>query len=459
MSTSADVLIVGAGAAGLFCAGVAAQRGLHVVLLDHSAKVAEKIRISGGGRSNFTNRDLDVRQPHRHFLGENPAFSRSALSRYTPTDFIALLQQHRVPFHEKHKGQLFCDRSSQDLIDVLLRECQTGAAGGRVDHWQPCGLKALRYHDQTDAVYEADTDRGTVRARAVVVATGGLSIPQIGATDLGYRLAKQFHLDLVPTRPALVPLTFDPQAWSPMAALAGLSLPVDIGLGPAPEPTPARPSTAAATPDETPAEVTTPASPQSTSPSSRSRPKRQRPADAPPHFDEDLLFTHRGLSGPAVLQISSYWQPGQDLRINLSPGTDLAAELKRLKLSSRRRLANELTQWFPSRLADLWTQGQPVWQRPLPDIPDRALEGLALQLTEWSLKPSGTEGYRKAEVTAGGVSTRVLSQQTMESSQPGLYFIGEVVDITGWLGGYNFQWAWSSAHACAQALATSLKGL
>jgi predicted Rossmann fold flavoprotein len=426
MSTTADVLIVGAGAAGLFCAGVAAQRGLHVVLLDHADKVAEKIRISGGGRSNFTNRDLDVRQPHRHYLGENPAFSRSALSRYTPADFIALMQQHRVPFHEKHKGQLFCDRSSQDLIDLLLHECQSGAAGGRVDHWQPCGLKGLRYHDQADAFYEADTDRGSVRAWAVVVATGGLSIPQIGATDLGYRLARQFNLDLVPTRPALVPLTFDAATWSPMAALAGLSLPVDIGLGPA---------------------------------SSTQLPKRQRSAAALPHFDEDLLFTHRGLSGPAVLQISSYWQPGQDLRINLSPGTDLAAELKRLKLSSRRRLANELTQWFPSRLADLWTQGQPVWQRPLPDIPDRALDDLAQQLTGWSLKPSGTEGYRKAEVTAGGVSTRALSQQTLESRQPGLYFIGEVVDITGWLGGYNFQWAWSSAHACAQALAASLKGL
>ncbi len=429
MSTTADVLIVGAGAAGLFCAGVAAQRGLQVVLLDHAEKVAEKIRISGGGRSNFTNRDLDVRQPHRHFLGENPAFSRSALSRYTPADFIALLQQHRVPFHEKHKGQLFCDRSSQDLIDVLLRECQAGSAGGHVHHWQPCGLKDLRFHDQADAYYEADTDRGTVRARAVVVATGGLSIPQIGASDLGYRLARQFQLEMVPTRPALVPLTFDSTAWAPFAALAGLSLPVEIGLGPlaAPEGAP--------------------------------RVKGPKRGGAPPHFDEDLLFTHRGLSGPAVLQISSYWQAGQDLRINLAPGHDLASELQRLKMSSKRRLDNELTQWFPSRLADLWTQGQPVWQRAMPDIPDRALEDLALQLTNWSVKPGGTEGYKKAEVTAGGVSTRMLSQQTLESRQPGLYFIGEVVDITGWLGGYNFQWAWSSAHACAQALAASLNRL
>ena len=462
MTTPADVLIIGAGAAGLFCAGVAAQRGLHVVLLDHAPKVAEKIRISGGGRSNFTNRDLDVRQPHRHFLGENPAFSRSALSRYTPADVIALLQQHRVPFHEKHKGQLFCDRSSQDLIDVLLRECQTGSAGGRVDHWQPCGLRGLRFHDQTQPHYEADTDRGVVRAQAVVVATGGLSIPQIGATDLGYRLARQFNLEVVPTRPALVPLTFDPTAWAPLATLAGLSLPVDMGLGPAPEPAPPLAGDPRAPGTEMPAtslDAAPASSPRSVPASSRPRPKRQRAGEAPPHFEEDLLFTHRGLSGPAVLQISSYWQPGQELRVNLVPGSDLAAELKRLKLNSKRRLVNELAQWVPSRLADVWTQRQPSWQRPLADMPDRALDDLARQLTDWSLKPSGTEGYRKAEVTAGGVSSRMLSQQTMESRQPGLYFIGEVVDITGWLGGYNFQWAWSSAHACAQALAASLKGL
>ena len=447
MTTSADVLIVGAGAAGLFCAGVAAQRGLHVILLDHAPKVAEKIRISGGGRSNFTNRDIDVRQPHRHYLGENPAFCRSALSRYTPADFIALMQQHRVPFHEKHKGQLFCDRSSQDLIDLLLQECQAGAAGGRVDHWQPCGLKALRFHDQPDAHYEADTDRGTLRVQAVVVATGGLSIPQIGASDLGYRLARQFNLDMVPTRPALVPLTFDAAPWAPLSALSGLSLPVDIGLGPVPETSPP--------PNTSPSD--SPSSP--TAPAPRTRAQRQRASDEAPHFEEDLLFTHRGLSGPGVLQISSYWQPGQALRLNLVPGIDLAGELKQLKASSRRRLTNELTRWLPSRLAEVWTQDQPLLQRPMPDLPDRALEDIARQLTEWAILPNGTEGYRKAEVTAGGVSTRMLSQQSLESRQPGLYFIGEVVDITGWLGGYNFQWAWSSAHACAQALAASLKGL
>jgi predicted Rossmann fold flavoprotein len=409
-----DVLMVGAGAAGLFCAGVAAQLGLKVLLIDHSAKVAEKIRISGGGRSNFTNRDIDVRAPHRHFLGENPQFCRSALSRYTPADFIALVQRHGIAFHEKHKGQLFCDHSAEELIQMLLKECAAGANGGSVTRWQPCGLKALRYHDSPEPHYEADTDQGTVRSRAVVVATGGLSIPQIGASDLGYRLATQFGLRMVTPRPALVPLTFDGQAWASFAPLAGLSLPVTVTTGA----------------------------------------KKNRTA-----FDEDLLFTHRGLSGPAVLQISSYWQPGQALSVDLAPGIDLSQALLEAKQQSRRLLANALATWFPTRLADTWVQRDPEWQRPLPDTPDRALNRLAEQLSQWQITPTGTEGYKKAEVTAGGVDTRDLSQQTLESRQPGLYFIGEVVDITGWLGGYNFQWAWSSAHACAQALASRLKPL
>ena len=409
-----DVLMVGAGAAGLFCAGVAAQLGLKVLLIDHSAKVAEKIRISGGGRSNFTNRDIDVRAPHRHFLGENPQFCRSALSRYTPADFIALVQRHGIAFHEKHKGQLFCDHSAEDLIQMLLKECAAGANGGSVTRWQPCGLKALRHRDSPEPHYEADTDQGTVRSRAVVVATGGLSIPQIGASDLGYRLATQFGLRMVTPRPALVPLTFDGQAWASFAPLAGLSLPVTVTTGA----------------------------------------KKNRTA-----FDEDLLFTHRGLSGPAVLQISSYWQPGQALSVDLAPGIDLSQALLEAKQQSRRLLANALATWFPTRLADTWVQRDPEWQRPLPDTPDRALNRLAEQLSQWQITPTGTEGYKKAEVTAGGVDTRDLSQQTLESRQPGLYFIGEVVDITGWLGGYNFQWAWSSAHACAQALASRLKPL
>ncbi|OGB35380.1 MAG: hypothetical protein A3I16_19255 [Burkholderiales bacterium RIFCSPLOWO2_02_FULL_66_35] len=398
---SFDVVVVGAGAAGLFCAGVAGQRGLKVLVLDHSEAVAEKIRISGGGRANFTNRDIDVRQPHKHFVSENPNFCRSALSRYTPADFIALMQKHGISFHEKHKGQLFCDRSAEDLIAMLLAECEAGG----VTRWQPCGVKALRVAE--DGSYDIDTERGTVSSRAVVIATGGLSIPKIGATDFGYRMAKQFGLRTVEPRPGLVPLTFDGEAWASYAGLSGLSLPVLIETGD----------------------------------------KKNRIS-----FAEDLLFTHRGLSGPAVLQISSYWREGTPIRLNLAPEVDLPAALARAKATSRKLIANELATLVPSRLADAWVAQDKDWQRPISEASDKALARLAERLSRWELVPTGSEGYKKAEVTLGGVDTRDLSSQTMESKQPGLYFIGEVVDVTGWLGGYNFQWAWASAHACAVAL-------
>jgi len=396
-----DAIVVGAGAAGLFCAGVAGQRGLRVLVLDHSEKVAEKVRISGGGRANFTNRELDAQAPHKHFISANPHFCRSALSRYTPADFVALVQRHGIAFHEKHKGQLFCDRSAEDLIQMLLRECEAGG----VERWQPCGVNAVRQGG--DGLYQLDTERGTVRSRAVVVATGGLSIPKIGATDFGYRIAKQFDLRLVEQRPGLVPLTFDGDAWAPYAGLAGLALPVRIETGD----------------------------------------KKARMA-----FMEDLLFTHRGLSGPGVLQISSYWQAGSPIRLNLSPEGELQEALARAKATSRKLLVNELAGLVPSRLAEAWVQQDPEWQRPVAEASDKALARLAERLSRWDITPTGTEGYRKAEVTLGGVDTRDLSSQTMESKQAGLYFIGEVVDVTGWLGGYNFQWAWASAHACAQAL-------
>lgn len=396
-----DVVVIGAGAAGLFCAGVAGQRGLKVLLLDHGERIAEKIRISGGGRANFTNRDLDVRAPQRHFIGDNPNFCRSALSRYTPQQFIELVRRHGIAFHEKHKGQLFCDGPSQQIIDMLLAEC---AAGG-VTHWQPCGVRSVAF-SQEDG-YRIDTDRGAVHARSLVVATGGLSIPQIGATDFGYRLAAQFGLRVVAPRPALVPLTFGGEGWTPYAGLAGLALPVQIETG--------------------------------------AKKERMR-------FLEDLLFTHRGLSGPAVLQISSYWRPGAPLTIDFAPGIDIAASLGEAKLRSRKRIGNELAMLVPSRLADAWVGQDAALQRPINEAADRALAALAERITRWQITPSGTEGYKKAEVTAGGVDTRDLSSQTMESKQPGLYFIGEVVDVTGWLGGYNFQWAWASAYACANAL-------
>ena len=391
---------------------MAGQLGLKVLLIDHYAKVGEKIRISGGGRCNFTNRDLDASAPQRHFLSDNPRFCRSALSRYTAQDFIALVQRHGIAFHEKHKGQMFGDRSAEDFIAMLLRECDAGF----VTRWQPCKVHALRAtsgdRQGNGYRYELDSDRGTVQADSVVVASGGLSIPKIGASDFGYRLARQFELALVEPRPALVPLTFEGADWTPFAQLAGLALPVAIQTG-----------------------------------SGKSRMA----------FSEDLLFTHKGLSGPAVLQISSYWEPGNPIRIDLVPGQDLGAALKQSKAGSRKQLANVLTEastgLLPARLAAAWVQRDAAWQRPVNEASDRSLDALAQSLARWDITPSGTEGYRKAEVTAGGVNTRDLSSQTMESKQPGLYFIGEVVDVTGWLGGYNFQWAWSSAHACAQALA------
>ncbi|CAN5344641.1 NAD(P)/FAD-dependent oxidoreductase [soil metagenome] len=404
-----DVVVIGAGAAGLFCAAQAGQRGLKVLLVDHSERVAEKIRISGGGRCNFTNRDLDVRAPQKHFVSDNPNFCRSALSRYTPQQFIGLLEKRGIAFHEKHKGQLFCDGPSQQIIDMLLAECDAGG----VTRWQPCGVKKIGFTpadgDVAQAgVYRLDTDRGTVDAPQVVIATGGLSIPQLGASDFGYRIAQQFGLRMIAPRPALVPLTFAGEGWAPYAGLAGLALPVQIETGT----------------------------------------KKERMT-----FLEDLLFTHRGLSGPAVLQISSYWREGAPLSIDFAPGTDVAQALGEAKARSRKKIANELATLVPSRLAEAWVGDDAALQRPINEAADRALAVLADRIARWQITPSGTEGYKKAEVTAGGVDTRELSSQTLESSkQPGLYFIGEVVDVTGWLGGYNFQWAWASAHACAQAL-------
>ena len=395
---SFDAVVIGAGAAGLFCAGMAGQRGLKVLLIDHADKLAEKIRISGGGRCNFTNRDAGPAQ----FLSANPHFCRSALARYTPQDFIALVKRHHIAFHEKHKGQLFCDGSSDEIIAMLLRECELGG----VTLWQPCTVHEL--HRDGDG-FTLATDRGPVTSTQVVIATGGLSIPKIGASDFGYRVARQFGHRIIDTRPALVPLTFDAPTWAPFVALAGLSLPATVVAG-----------------------------------SGKGRGE----------FHEDLLFTHRGLSGPAILQISTFWQPGSAIRLDLAPEHDLQSLLTHAKKTSRRHLGNELAELLPRRLAETWLAGRPeLAQRPLPELRDRELTQLAADLKHWELLPSGTEGYRKAEVTAGGVDTRGLDSQSMQSRHvPGLHFIGEVVDVTGWLGGYNFQWAWASASACARSL-------
>ena len=418
-----DVIIIGAGAAGLFAAGVAGQRGLRVLLIDHATKVAEKIRISGGGRANFTNREATP----ANYLSDNPHFCRSALAQYTSADFIRLVERHGIAYHEKHKGQLFCDDSSQQLIDLLLAEC----AQGRVTRWQPCAVLDVRHQPASphERRYELDTDRGVVAAPQLVIATGGLSIPKIGATDFGQRLATRLGHRVTPLRPALVPLTFDASTWAPWAALSGASLPVRVSVTPPP-------------------------------PGGKGKAR-------PVSFDEDLLFTHRGLSGPAILQISSYWQAGLPLHIDLAPGVALGDALRHAKSGSRRQLGttwrDTLPASVPTRLAQAWlddcTRTHPALhpQALVAELRDRDLDELGRSANQWHITPHGTEGYAKAEVTAGGVDTRDLSSQTLESRLcPGLYFIGEVVDVTGWLGGYNFQWAWSSGMACARALTPAL---
>ncbi|MEO8937834.1 MAG: NAD(P)/FAD-dependent oxidoreductase [Burkholderiaceae bacterium] len=399
MSDRYDVAVIGAGAAGMMCAAVAGQRGRSVVLLDHAARLAEKIRISGGGRCNFTNRDVGP----ANFISQNPRFARSALERYTPQDFIDLVMRYRIGFHEKHRGQLFCDESSEQIIAMLVAECDAGGVDWR---------RPVRIVDLTaDAVdgYRIDTDGGALFAKRVVIASGGLSIPKIGATDFAYRTAKRFGLRIVEPRPALVPLTFDAASWAPFAALSGLALEVDIGC-------------------------------------------EQRSGE-PVRFREDLLFTHRGLSGPAVLQISSYWKPGGALDIDLVPAVDLCRELLEKKDTSKQNLSQVLAAWLPKRLAAEWQARSDVPDRRLAEVPNGILKTFAAGLEQWRLTPDGTEGFRKAEVTAGGIDTAGLSQRTLESRHaPGLHFIGEAVDVTGWLGGYNFQWAWSSGFAAGQAV-------
>ncbi|HEX7636399.1 MAG TPA: NAD(P)/FAD-dependent oxidoreductase [Noviherbaspirillum sp.] len=393
MTNQFDVAVIGAGAAGMMCAAVAGQRGRKVVLLDHAPKLAEKIRISGGGRCNFTN----LHAGPQNYLSNNPHFCKSALSRYTPQDFLSLVKRYRIAYHEKHKGQLFCDQSSEQIIDMLRTECERGHVAWRM----PCRIDAIGKDGER---FRLDTSAGAIIADSIVIATGGLSIPKIGATDFAYRVAKQFGLKLVEPRPGLVPLTFGDNTWQPFIPLAGIALEVDIETGE----------------------------------------KKSRM-----HFREDLLFTHRGLSGPAVLQISSFWQPGAALTLNLVPEADVAEILIGGKNTLKKNLGNLLAQWLPSRLAEGWLLANGF--KPdarIADMPDKQLRKLGESLNRWVIAPNGSEGYRKAEVTCGGVDTRELSQQTMMAAKiPGLHFIGEAVDMTGWLGGYNFQWAWASGQA------------
>ncbi len=387
MSAPPDVIIIGAGAAGLMCAIEAGKRGRRVVLLEHSEVVGRKIAISGGGRCNFTN----LGAGSDNYLSANPDFCKSALARYTPWDFIALVDSHRIPYHEKKLGQQFCDGSARAIIDLLLAECAVAGVEVRVN----CRVAEVRRSDR----FHLETGTGPLDCATLVIATGGLSFAKLGATDFGYRIARQFGLKLTDIRPGLVPLTFAAEDMA-LHELSGLSVPVAA-----------------------------------------------RHAGA--EFRENLLFTHRGLSGPAILQISSFWREGETLHFDLLPDENADAFIPRAR-EENTDLASALgTQW-PRRFAEAWCKRHAP-AKPLRHSKARELADLAALLHAWPMRFAGTEGYPKAEVTLGGVDTRELSSKTMEArSVPGLFFVGEVVDVTGWLGGYNFQWAWASGHAAGQ---------
>lgn len=388
-----DVIIIGAGAAGLMCAATAARRGRRVLLLDNSRKVGKKILMSGGGRCNFTNLYVEP----DNYVSHNPHFCKSALKRYNQWDFIALVERHGIAYHEREHGQLFCDHSARQILDMLLAECdqpgvtlQTGCEIHEITHAQG---------------YQLNTSQGEWQAESLVVATGGLSIPSMGSSGFGYEIARQFGLNVLPQRAGLVPFTFSDRMREVTASLAGISLPVRMSI-------------------------------------------------ADRAFAEQLLFTHRGLSGPVVLQLSNYWQAGEPVQVDLLPDRAADEWLAQLKTDHPRALLkNLLTERLPKKLigqlmALYWTDWS---ERPVGELPDRVLGQIGQQLNGWTLKPAGTEGYRTAEVTLGGIDTDELSSKTMESRrQPGLFFIGEVVDVTGHLGGFNFQWAWSSGYTAGQ---------
>jgi predicted Rossmann fold flavoprotein len=390
---SYDVMVLGAGAAGLMCASVAGQRGRSVLLLEQARNPAEKIRISGGGRCNFTN----LHTSPANFLSDNPRFCNSALSGYTQRDFIALVDSYGIAHHEKTRGQLFRDGSSRQIVDMLLAECRKARAQLRL------GIK-ISAVAKGESGFVVVTDQGEFRSRSLVVATGGPSIPKMGSSGFGYRMAEQFGLKIVPPRPALVPLTFDTALLAQFADLSGVSVDAVVSCG-------------------------------------KTR------------FDEALLFTHRGLSGPAILQISSYWREGQDIVVDMAPPVDVLATLKQLRRDRpRQEMATALVDVLPKRLARKIADATAGPER-LADFSDKLLAKVAADVKQWRVKPNGTEGYRTAEVTLGGVDTSGLSSKTFEAkSVPGLYFIGEVVDVTGHLGGFNFQWAWSSGYAAGQHL-------
>jgi predicted Rossmann fold flavoprotein len=386
-----DVVVIGAGAAGMMCAIEAGKRGRRVLVVDHVKAAGEKIRISGGGRCNFTN----LRTTPKAFLSQNPRFCISALARYRPEDIIALVEGHGVAWHEKTLGQLFCDGSATQIVDLLLDEMKRAGASLRLG-------AVARDIEPTTAGFTLSVGGSGVACQALVIATGGKSIPKMGATGFGYEVAARFGLKVTPTRPALVPLTFEPGALARLAPLAGVAADVRVACGGA-------------------------------------------------RFDEAMLFTHRGLSGPAILQISSYWREGAEVEIDLAPGVDMFEVLRRARSENGRQgLQTVLSQHLPKRLAQLIIENDGTGGN-IADASDTVLRRIAAAVNAWRVKPVGSEGYRTAEVTLGGVDTDGLDSRTLAAKAvPGLYFIGEVVDVTGWLGGYNFQWAWASGWCAGQ---------
>lgn len=390
-----DVIIIGAGAAGLMCAQLAGHRGKKVLLLEHNDRVGKKILISGGGRCNFTN--LHTRA--ENFISENPHFCKSALARYSPQDFLQLVEKHRIPYFEKKLGQLFCQVTAKQITEMLLKECREAA----VEIGLNCKVESI-HRDFERNSYKLKTSLGAFQTQKLVIATGALSFPNLGASDFAYKIARQFKLEMTELRPGLVPLLFNPEDARAFTELSGVSLDVLVTKG-------------------------------------------------QHSFRENILFTHRGLSGPAILQISSYWKKGEKISLCLLPDVKLKSLLMKQKNSGNKsELKNILAHFFPKRFSEIWCELR-LPSRPLVQISDKDLNTLADSLQNWEFEAAGDEGYSKAEVTRGGISTDELSSQNMECKKlPGLFFIGECVDVTGWLGGFNFQWAWASANACAQSL-------
>ena len=389
--TETDVIIIGAGASGLMCAIEAGKRGRQVIVLDHAKKAGKKILMSGGGRCNFTNYSINP----DNFISNNPHFCKSALSRYSQWDFLALIERYHIPYHERDHGQLFCNDSAKDILTMLLQECADAGVIVQLNtHIEDIEELTNRFHLRTD--------HGSFISQSLVVATGGLSIPKMGATPLGYKIAEQFGVNVLPTCAGLVPFTLQPDDKDRFSPLSGIAVPCSV-------------------------------------------------SNIRQNFNENVLFTHRGLSGPAVLQISSYWRAGEAIEIDLLPQVNLETELKSKRQQKlKNSLKTILDGYLPKRLVSCLLTDN-VLNISLPDLSDRQIQQIADELHHWTIKPNGTEGYRTAEVTVGGVDCDALSSKTMESKQvPGLYFIGEVVDVTGWLGGYNFQWAWSSAWCAGQ---------